>query len=370
MGFWYPSGMTRSARFALVLALSTLPTSARADEPAPAPHRPFDVAPDTPIPPKRSPVAAPLDARLDYARDSGAAACPDEEALRSAVGAILGRDPFVPSAPRRLVAHIAREGHGFVARLEVREDGGRVSWAHPPIPGFDCRGLVRAMATAISVHVDPAPAPPGVPAPPPTPIVVTPAAAEALPPPQADRPPQPPKPRDGAQLRVGLAGAADVGTMPAPAPALSAQLGVRWRLASISGEGRFLLPITSQVGVPRVQARTWAGAGSLVPCGHLPLPLDKWNVAACGLLTVGAVHAEGVDLGAGYRAGAGSTLYAAAGARLSLEFPVGGPVLLRVTGDVLGSLRPARLQLNDKDDLWTGSRITGALGGGVVADFL
>jgi hypothetical protein len=364
--------MTRSARFALVLALSALPTSARADEPPPAPHRPFDVAPDTRLPSKRSPAAAPIETRLDYARASGAEACPDEEALRSAVGAILGRDPFVPIAPRRLVAHIAREGHGFVARLEVREDGGSVSWAHPPIPGFDCRGLVRAMATAISVHVDPAPAPPGVPASQPTVIVVAPAPTEAPQPPQPDRPhlpPTQPSPHDGAKLRVGLGGAVEVGTMPAAAPALSMQLGARWRLASISGEGRFLLPVTSDLGPQGVQARTWAGGGSLVPCGHIPLPLDKWNVALCGLLTVGAVHAEGVDLGAGYRAGAGSTLYAAAGARLSLEFPVGGPVLLRVTGDVLGGLRPARLQINDKDDLWTGARLTGALGGGVVADF-
>jgi hypothetical protein len=229
------------------------------------------------------------------------------------------------------------------------------------------------MATAISVHIDPTPAPPGTPAPPPpTVIVVTPELPQPVPPPPNR--PQPPAPsQHGAKLRVGLAGAADMGTMPATSPAVAMQLGARWRVVSISGEGRVLLPVTTELGAQKVQARTWAGAGSVVPCGHIPLPLDKWNIAACGLFTVGAVHAEGLGLatssGTGFRGGSAAPFYAGAGARLSLEFPVGGPVLLRVTGEVLGMLRPAGIEINDKDVLWTGARLAGGLGAGVVADF-
>ena len=56
--------------------------------------------------------AAPGDAtRLEYARSSGAAACPDRSALSAAVSKRLGYDPFFPAARQTIIVEIIdREG--------------------------------------------------------------------------------------------------------------------------------------------------------------------------------------------------------------------------------------------------------------------
>jgi hypothetical protein len=115
------------------------------------------------------------------------------------------------------------------------------------------------------------------------------------------------------------------------------------------------------------QVRTSAFAGSLVPCGHIPLPLDKWNVAGCAVLALGMVRSEPVSLPVPLTA---QGLYAATGARAALEFHVGGPVLLRIGGDLLAVLRPVGIRLLKPDaEVWTGGRVAASFGGGVVADF-
>jgi hypothetical protein len=351
----------------LVVASVLVISAARADDP-PVGRRPFDAQPDgpavpaAPAAPAVPSILAPIPTRLDYIRGPGAEACPDEEGLRSAVAANVGRDPFVAAAPRRLVARIAREGRGFTAHLEIREDSGAVSWSHPPMPDTDCRGLVRAMALSIGIKVDPLPAPAAPPVAP-APVVV--ATAPPLPEPRPAEPAAPPVTSVRPRFRAGLGAAVDVGLTPVAAAALSVQVGVRWPSFSLSAEGRGLLPVAMDVGTHGAQARVSALAGSLVPCGHIALPLDKWNVAACGILTLGAVHAEPVSFAA---PAGGSALYATTGARVALEFPVGGPVLLRLGGDLLGVLRAVALQV-DKKEAWTGGRLAASLGGGVLADF-
>ncbi|MFN7147179.1 MAG: hypothetical protein ACK4YP_25650 [Myxococcota bacterium] len=64
----------------------------------------------------------------------------------------------------------------------------------------------------------------------------------------------------------------------------------------------------------------------------------------------------------------GSGLYAGAGARAHLEIHVGGPVALRVSAELLGSVKPTRIQIHDEAVMTTGP-VTAGLGGGVVADF-
>jgi hypothetical protein len=368
----------------LVALASTLTISpASADEP-PVGRRPFDAQPDVPAAPAAAPAAAapsvltPIPARLDYARGPGAEACPDEEGLRSSVAANVGHDPFVADAPRRLIARIVRERGRFVAYLEIREDGGAVTWSRPPIPDADCRGLVRVMGLSIAIKIDPLPTPLQVPAapaaPPPVIVVMPPPVAE----PRRDEAVAPPAPASARpRFRAGLGAAVDVGLTPGAAAALSMHVGVRWPYFSLSAEGRGLLPVTADVGTHGARARVWALAGSLVPCGHIPLPIDKWNVAACGVLTLGAAHGEPVAAVA--VPSTGSSVYARTGAELALEFHVGGPVLLRVGGDLLAVLRPVSLLVSTKDfpagtvtsstETWTGGRFAAAFGGGVVADF-
>jgi hypothetical protein len=78
--------MRRRLALLLVAGSALLPAPALAQ---PAPHRPFDAAPEPPPPP----AAGPVSVRLDYARAPGAEACPDERATRGAIAARLGYDP-------------------------------------------------------------------------------------------------------------------------------------------------------------------------------------------------------------------------------------------------------------------------------------
>ncbi len=106
-------------------------------------------------------------------------------------------------------------------------------------------------------------------------------------------------------------------------------------------------------------------AGSLVPCVHVPLPAH-FNIPVCGLLTLGAVHGDGLSV---LVQRSGSQLYAAAGGRVGLEIPVNdaGSIALRLDGDLLG-VRPVTITLNGMD-AWTTGRVSGGAGSGVRFDF-
>jgi hypothetical protein len=59
---------------------------------------------------QRSPTA-----RLDVERGPGAEVCPDADALRSAVAARIGRDPFDPDAARILRVRITRTARNLIS---------------------------------------------------------------------------------------------------------------------------------------------------------------------------------------------------------------------------------------------------------------
>jgi hypothetical protein len=296
--------------------------------------------------------------------------------VRDAVAAHVGRDPFIVGAPKILSLRLARQGGVYVATLDIRDavTAARI-WSHPPISGADCRALLRTVGLSAAMRIDPSPQ--GAPAPEP-PVHVPPPIMPSLP----DRiSPVPAVPAAHPQLRAGLGVAVQLGIAPAMAAGLSAQLGVRWRLISLSAEVRADLPASGDPSMPTA-ARTHLTAGSLVPCGHLalPAPLERWNLAGCGVLMLGAVSAElaGSPAMPGYQATtapSATTLYVAAGPRASLEIHVGGPVALRVSGDVLGSIQPVAVRLTytggahpGASRLVTTSPATGGIGGGVVVD--
>src|SRR5580698_5235802 len=62
--------------------------------------------------------------RLVYSRSSDADSCPDEQALRHAVAARVGYDPFFPYATRTIVVSIARRDRAFVASVDLVDEGG------------------------------------------------------------------------------------------------------------------------------------------------------------------------------------------------------------------------------------------------------
>src|SRR5262245_26462788 len=109
----------RPAPFGLLPIALILLVSPSAHAEPPAPTGPiFGVAQDTAPPPSAgtASVLAPIEVRLDY---GAAAPCPDERALRSSVAANVGWDPFVTTAPRRLVVRIEHDDKGFEATMKI-----------------------------------------------------------------------------------------------------------------------------------------------------------------------------------------------------------------------------------------------------------
>src|SRR5262245_61835748 len=58
-------------------------------------------------------------ARLVYLRGPGTGTCPDEGALRDAVAARLGYDPFTPFSLDTLFAEVDKSASGFTARVKL-----------------------------------------------------------------------------------------------------------------------------------------------------------------------------------------------------------------------------------------------------------
>jgi hypothetical protein len=106
--------------------------------------------------------------RLVVTRQQSAAECPDEQALRDAVGARLGYEPFAADASSLVVVAFRREGATLRATVQLQDAAGVVqgertlSSAHG-----DCDELAATTALTISILLDPrsAGAPPGPPLP-------------------------------------------------------------------------------------------------------------------------------------------------------------------------------------------------------------
>jgi hypothetical protein len=134
-------------------------------------------------------------ARLVYSRSADAASCPDEVALRSAVAARVGYDPFFPSAKRAILASTTRRGRDFVASVELVDEDGIAHGARGLHVDGDCGGLIDAAALAIAIdptlleRPTPAPSPPPKNVhPPQDALPIPPTAASATPPPPAAPP--------------------------------------------------------------------------------------------------------------------------------------------------------------------------------------
>jgi hypothetical protein len=330
--------------------LVALPALGQTTPPDAAPHRVFGVqqdAPAAPAPPPRELV------RLDYVAPPG---CPDEQALRSALASRMGYDPVSAGAARLLRVVLARDKAGFVARAELRDATGRVTWSREPLRDADCRALVGGMGLAIKFAVDPYSSATELSvAPAPAPIVISPAP---------ENPPQLP-PRDRLspasisrpKVRFGVRAAGAVGTAPAPTGTLSADLGAGWTYFSVAIEGRGDVPITGAVS-DGVQLRTRIAAGSLVPCGHY-----RWFFG-CGVVSAGALWAEGVNT---LQPAVGTAVYAVAGPRAGVEWeiPKLPSLALRLSVDLLVNLHPIIARV-DGAHVWPTPPVAGLLGGGLV----
>lgn len=138
-------------------------------------------------------------ARLVYTVDPAAIGCPDSSALRRAVTARLGEDPFEDDARAELRVAIARGRAGLTGRVTALDADGREAGAREVTgrPGA-CPGLVETLAvTAALAFEQPALR---------RPVVAPPAPDPAPPtPPPTPPPPPSPSPEQIASLRAGAA---------------------------------------------------------------------------------------------------------------------------------------------------------------------
>jgi hypothetical protein len=310
--------------------------------------------------------------RLRYSRAAVPPDCPDQTELRDAVAGQLGYDPFWEDAPRTLSVQLASDEQ-LHAKLELRDGSGRLLGARLlTAERQDCRGLAAALVLAIDIAIDPLfrsrpRAPAAVPAPgpgSPTPAIVVappasaPATGGSAPPRGAISSPAAAA-RRGVNLRASVGVSAWLGAAPTVTMAVAAQLGLRWRLFSCGLEGRVDLPSQTQTAeVGSVQTQLLLGM--LVPCLHYRF------LAACALLSLGALRGEGVEVAQPRQQ---TTLYSSAGLRLAAELRLVKSVHLRPHLDLLGVLTRTELRVGDTQ-VWSTPPVAGAVGLDVMASFL
>jgi hypothetical protein len=234
--------------------------------------------------------------RLVYVRAKGTERCPDESVVRVEVTQRLGYDPFFLWAERTIVVRINRDGKALQALIELLDAKGNVQGARRLRETTDCEELVRSIALAISIGLDPEASTP-------TPLERRDADRE-LPAPATSAAVSPPPPAPSAAAAMPTASKAARAELPARAAyalevvtnggvftgvgwaprvvvGASVALGAAMGPLSVSLEGRAHLP-GSRGGV-QVDVLT----ASVVPC------VASGIVFGCGLGIGGRIHANG-----------------------------------------------------------------------------
>ncbi len=277
-------------------------------------------------------------ARLVYAVDAPETAhCPDERALRRAVGERLGYDPFWEWAPRSVIVMVKAVSGGYAARVvSIDPDGHSASRDLPP--DDDCREVVTAAALTVSIVLDAVrrsarPPPPAPPPPPPAPP--PPAPPPPAPPPHVVEKPGPVEPLEPAspplrQARFAAGADLAASTGVAPRPGLSLDLFADVRDARVSIGAELLASATSPSD--KLQSAL-AGAG-LAPC------LRFGAAFVCALAQVGWVEAW-------TSAGSTGEPFVSLGARGGVEIPLSALSFIRIQSDVRVAVLGSRFATSD-----------------------
>jgi hypothetical protein len=175
-------------------------------------------------------------------------------------------------------------------------------------------------------------------------------ACPTCPPPIAPAPAPPPRTpirfRVGAGLQVGLGATPSLGSL-----GVTVQAQLRRRVFGFGLEGRVDPRLGSAGGTVGGVGATLL-MGMVVPCAHW-----RW-LGFCALGGVGALQGTGVGVSAPRQA---TTFYAAVGARLAAEIPLGRVLALELHLDGLATLTRTRLEL-DGGEVWVTPPLSGALG--------
>lgn len=260
-------------------------------------------------------------ARLVYLRGPGAEQCPGEQAVRAAVSARLGYDPFFAWAHETVFAEIQRESGAFHAVVKLVDENNLQRGIRAiSAQGDDCSAIIDAVALSISLTIDPSSLVGGSTAPaqaPPAPPPNAPSIARAAKPPRppdAEQPaavPAAPAPAANWSLHGGLGAMGSLRTAPAPSVGALLFVGLRWRALSLDLEGRAYIPSSGEGDQPPGLVSAWLVAGSVVPCLHVGV---AFGCAVTGVGGIGA-SAQGVA-----RSFDSFGPWSAAGARLGAEW--------------------------------------------------
>jgi hypothetical protein len=298
--------------------------------------------------------------------------CPDVDVIRAGVAARLGYEPFDEHGELAVWATVSRTGHMLEAWIQIAgPDGKAAAERRLTSRQSDCSELASAMELAISIAIDPVagsrprsdlPTPPPVPPPPiPSPPIPLPPAPRVI----VIREPAPPPastPRVPIVFQVRLGVLVSVGAGPAAALGGSAQASARRGSFSIGLEGRGDLATTTELdfnGARVGDMETSLLVGTLVPCA------SRGVLEGCALLSAGAVRASARGLTMPQQV---SAPYAAAGARVGLELPIGSILSAGAHADVLAPVTETVLRVSGQP-VWTSPAISGAFGATIGARF-
>ncbi len=283
-------------------------------------------------------TAEPAVARFVYTSGAGAERCPDAEAIRSAVAARLGHDPFDDRADAVVMAEVEQVDDHLRARVRLADRVGGVRGERDFVSQqSDCAELTSAMALAISIAVDPVHA--------------------ALTP-----PPPPTAPVASVETREAITFSATLGGLGALGASVGANAGATLGLRATSGhtslavEGRLDLPAASSVGGGTISSNLLAA--SLLPCYGSAFSL-------CGIFMAGVLQSRGKNL---VDARDASTRTFAAGARAQFEWPLGDTIAARLHADLVAPLSRTRL-LVGSTEVWISPALSVAAGAAVVLRF-
>jgi hypothetical protein len=306
-------------------------------------------------------------ARLVYARAPEASSCPDENALRSAVAARLGYDPFFPWAKQTVVVQVWRENRRYQARLQLVDANGLAHGTRALASDqSSCAELFDAAALAISIAMDslpkdePPPASPPTPAPesPPAPAPESPPTPTPMPAPAPTPEPEPARP-SALVLDLGLDALGVVGAEPGPAVGGAAFVGLRGRVVSASLEVGGDAPASAASRGSPGRVRAWSLQATVVPC------LRFGDASLCALGVLGQLYARSTGI---TDPRANSTPFVAAGARVGFDWPLSERFSLRTHLDATMDLRRVRLEIGGAD-AWTAPLVAAAAAAGVAAHF-
>jgi hypothetical protein len=314
-------------------------------------------------------AAATPSARLVYARTAEAATCPDETALRKAVAARFGYDPFFAWARQTVVVQIWNSGGRYAARVQLLDEEGLARGTREIVSDDDsCSELFDAAALAISIALDasaktPAPPPVADVAPPPEPV-----PPALRPSPTADTPtrqaPLAVTTVAPSPFRIGLDAVASVLVAPNPLGGIAVFADYRSRAFSFGLEIQAQLSLPADEHPPRsvpslAHVESALSAATLAPCVHYE------RAVVCALGEIGWTQAWGWGLAS---RGSEGAPFVAAGARLGADWPLTRGLFARVHADLLANLNRVSYEV-DSQEVWPANPVVAAFGVGLGGPF-